>query len=195
MEKEWINRGFLYGPLIPIYGYGAVVGLLLTFPVRGSIPMIFLIGMLGATVLEYCTGVVMQKLFHARYWDYSRNRFNLNGYICPFCSFAWGLFSVVQIKILHPLFESAILEVPADVSSLISTILVAIYAADTALSVQSALNLKKKRQNNQINVLQKRTEDRLVRFQSKRLQTIKVISLPGLTITRAVARIAGKCGS
>ncbi len=195
MEKEWINRGFLYGPLIPIYGYGAVVGLLLTFPVRGSIPMIFLIGMLGATVLEYCTGVVMQKLFHTRYWDYSRNRFNLNGYICPFCSFAWGLFSVVQIKILHPLFESAILEVPADVSSLISTILVAIYAADTALSVQSALNLKKKRQNNQRNVLQKRTEDRLVRFQSKRLQPIKVISLPGLTITRAVARIAGKCGS
>ena len=141
-EKKWINRGFLYGPLIPIYGFGAIIVFLITLPVRDSIPMIFLAGMSCSTALEYGTGIVMQKLFHARYWDYSRNRFNLNGYICPFCSFGWGLFSVAQIKILHPLFESAILEIPVAVASLISTILVALYAADTALSVQSALYLQ-----------------------------------------------------
>ena len=158
-EKKWINRGFLYGPLIPIYGFGAIIVFLITLPVRDSIPMIFLAGMSCSTALEYGTGIVMQKLFHARYWDYSRNRFNLNGYICPFCSFGWGLFSVAQIKILHPLFESAILEIPVAVASLISTILVALYAADTALSVQSALYLQKKPEMNQIGLIDKLTED------------------------------------
>lgn len=142
-ERRWINRGFLYGPLIPIYGFGAIIVFLITLPVRDSIPMNFLAGMLCSTVLEYGTGVVMQKLFHTRYWDYSRSRFNLSGYICPLCSFGWGIFSVVQIKILHPLFERAILEIPVAAASLISTILVALYAADTALSVQSALYLQK----------------------------------------------------
>lgn len=158
-EKKWINRGFLYGPLIPIYGFGAIIVFLITLPVRDSIPMIFLAGMSCSTALEYGAGIVMQKLFHARYWDYSRNRFNLNGYICPFCSFGWGLFSVAQIKILHPLFESAILEIPVAVASLISTILVALYAADTALSVQSALYLQKKPEMNQIGLIDKLTEE------------------------------------
>lgn len=158
-EKKWINRGFLYGPLIPIYGFGAIIVFLITLPVRDSIPMIFLAGMSCSTALEYGTGIVMQKLFHARYWDYSRNRFNLNGYICPFCSFGWGLFSVAQIRILHPLFESAILEIPVAVASLISTILVALYAADTALSVQSALYLQKKPEMNQIGLIDKLTEE------------------------------------
>lgn len=154
-EKRWINRGFLYGPFIPIYGYGAIIGLLLTLQVQNSVPLVFIIGMSGSTALEYCTGIIMQKLFHVRYWDYSKNRFNLNGYICPFCSLVWGVFSVVQIKILTPFFENSILKMPVGISSLISTILVAVYAADTALSVQSELSLKKKHINNQIGVIYK----------------------------------------
>ena len=141
-ERKWTNRGFLYGPLIPIYGFGAIIVFLITLSVKDSIPMIFLVGISCSTALEYGTGVVMQRLFQERYWDYSRNRFNLNGYICPLCSFGWGLFSVVQIKILHPLLESAILEIPVAVAGLLSTIFVALCAADTALSVQSARHLQ-----------------------------------------------------
>ncbi len=158
-ERKWVNRGFLYGPLIPIYGFGAVIVLLITLPVQDSIPMIFLAGMSGSTVLEYGTGVVMQKLFHARYWDYRKNRFNLDGYICPFCSFGWGLFSVVQIKMLHPFVESAILEIPVAVSGFISTIFVAVYAADTTLSVQSALYLRKRPKSNKISRICKYMEE------------------------------------
>lgn len=142
-EKKWINRGFLYGPLIPIYGFGAIIVFLITLSVRDSIPKIFIVGVSCSTALEYGTGVVMQKLFHRRYWDYNRKCFNLNGYVCPFCSLGWGLFSVVQIKVLHPFFESAILEIPTVAASFLSMIFVAIYAADTALSVQSALCLQK----------------------------------------------------
>lgn len=142
-EKKWINRGFLYGPLIPIYGFGAIIVILITLSVRDSIPMIFIAGVSCSTALEYGTGVVMQKLFHRRYWDYNRNRFNLNGYVCPLCSLGWGLLSVVQIKVLHPFFESVILEIPVAAASFLSMILFAIYATDTALSVQSALYLQK----------------------------------------------------
>lgn len=143
-EKRWINRGFLHGPMVPIYGFGAIIVLLVTSPVRDSIPMIFLAGMTSSTVLEYGTGVVMQRLFQARYWDYSRNCFNLNGYICPICSLGWGIFSVVQIKILHPLIEGAVLDIPVAAASLAGVALVTIYVIDTTLSIRSALHLQEK---------------------------------------------------
>lgn len=145
-ERKWVNRGFLFGSFIPIYGFGAIIVLWLTLPVRDNILLIFIFGMLGATLLEYVTGVAMQKLFHARYWDYSRNRFNINGYICPFCSFGWGVFSVVQIKVLHLFVESAILKIPTNIASLISLILVAVYSADTAISIQTAWYLREYKQ-------------------------------------------------
>jgi len=152
-QKKWVNRGFLYGPLIPIYGFGAIFVLCIAPFVHDDIPLIFLLGMIGITVIEYCTGVAMQKLFHARYWDYSKNQFNVNGYICPFCSFVWGIFSVIQIKFLHFFIESVVLKMSSDVIEIISIILVAIYAADTALSVQSALYLCKNQKDKQTEFL------------------------------------------
>lgn len=101
--------------------------------------MIFFVGMSCATVLEYGTGTVMGKLFHTRYWDYSNNRFHLHGYICPLCSFGWGIFSVALIRILHPILAAAVLKIPATATALICAVLFAVYAADTALSVQAAL--------------------------------------------------------
>lgn len=142
LKRHWVNRGFLYGPLIPIYGFGAITVLWITLPVRSSIPLIFLFGMLGATVLEYFTGAAMERLFHVRYWDYSNNHFNLNGHICLFCSLGWGVFSVLMVKVLHLPFENAILRIPANIANLTSTALVAALAVDTTKSVQSALDLR-----------------------------------------------------
>lgn len=142
LEKHWVNRGFLYGPMIPIYGFGAITVLLITLPVRESIPLIFLFGMAGATALEYVTGDAMEYLFHVRYWDYSSHRFNVNGYICLFASLGWGAFSVLMVKVLHLPFERMVLTIPQDAASLLSTVLVAVFAADTTKSVQSALDLR-----------------------------------------------------
>lgn len=142
LKRHWVNRGFLYGPLIPIYGFGAITVLWITLPVRSSIPLIFLFGMLGATVLEYFTGAAMERLFHVRYWDYSNNHFNLNGHICLFCSLGWGVFSVLMVKVLHLPFENAILKIPANIANFTSTALVAAFAVDTTKSVQSALDLR-----------------------------------------------------
>lgn len=142
LQRRWINRGFLYGPLIPIYGFGAITVLWITLPVRNSIALIFLFGMIGATILEYFTGAAMERLFHVRYWDYSNNRFNLNGHICLFCSLGWGTFSILMVKVLHLPFENIILKIPANIASFTSTVLVAAFAVDTTRSVQSALDLR-----------------------------------------------------
>ena len=111
-KREWINRGFLYGPILPIYGFGAIIILWLTLPVQYSLILIFLFGMIGATLLEYATGFVMERLFHVRYWDYSNCRFNVNGYICLFATLGWGVFSILLVKVLHPPIERIVLQIP-----------------------------------------------------------------------------------
>ena len=89
-EKRWMNRGFLNGPLLPIYGFGAVFILLFTLPVAANPLLVFLMGMAGATLLEYVTGSFLENTFHVRYWDYSMYRWNLHGHICLAASLCWG---------------------------------------------------------------------------------------------------------
>ena len=100
-KKKFVNRGFMVGPWLPIYGSGAVAVLWIVLPVRDNIFLVFLFGMLAATILEYCTGTVMEALFKVRYWDYSNHPFNINGHVCLLCSLGWGVFSVLLAYVLH----------------------------------------------------------------------------------------------
>ena len=93
LTKRLTNRGFLTGPMLPIYGSGAVVMLCATYPVQSSDIGIFLLGLIVATILEYVTGVVMETLFQVRYWDYSDKKFNIQGHICLSSSLAWGFYT------------------------------------------------------------------------------------------------------
>lgn len=141
-QRRWVNRGFLHGPLLPIYGFGAVIILWATLPVRGSLPLIFLLGMLAATALEYVTGAAMEALFKVRYWDYSGKPFNLNGHICLACSLAWGAFSVLLVKVLHPPFEDLVLRLPAFLADALACVLTVYFTADTVRSFQAAMDLR-----------------------------------------------------
>ena len=141
-QRRWVNRGFLHGPLLPIYGFGAVIILWATLPVRQSLPLIFLLGMLAATALEYVTGAAMEALFKVRYWDYSGKPFNLNGHICLTCSLAWGAFSVLLVKVLHPPFEDLVLRLPAFLADALACVLTVYFTADTVRSFQAAMDLR-----------------------------------------------------
>lgn len=141
-QHAWVNRGFLYGPWLPIYGFGAIIILFLTLPVREHLLLVYLFGMAGSTILEYITGAAMEKLFHMRYWDYSQHRFNLNGHICLSVSLAWGVFSILLVSFLHPPVEKLILLIPAWLAEPLSLVLVALFTLDTTKSVQAALDLK-----------------------------------------------------
>ena len=129
-KREWINRGFLRGPLLPIYGFGAISILWLTLPVREHLGLVFVIGLIGADILEYITGAAMEDMFHMRYWDYSSNKFNLNGYICLSSTLLWGCFSVILIKVIHPPIERLVLGIPAVIADPISVAAVAAFAVD-----------------------------------------------------------------
>lgn len=141
-EHQWINRGFLYGPWLPIYGFGAIIILFLTLPVRKNLIWIFLLGMTGATVLEYVTGDVMERLFHVRYWDYSKQPLNVNGHICLGVSLAWGVFSILLVHFLHSPVEQLVFAIPPRSADALSMLLTVLFAVDTTKSVQSALDLK-----------------------------------------------------
>ena len=141
-SRKWVNRGFLSGPLLPIYGFGAVIILLLTLPVRSSIPLVYLVGMAGATVLEYVTGAAMERLFHMRYWDYSQKPLNLNGHICLGCSLGWGVFSVLLVEVLHPPVERLISALPELPAEILSAVLLVAATVDVTRSVQAAFHLR-----------------------------------------------------
>ena len=142
-KRRWVNRGFMYGPMLPIYGFGALAVLISTIRVRDSIPLIFLFGMVGATLLEYVTGAAMERLFNVKYWDYSNQKFNLNGYICLTSSLGWGLFSVLLVKFVHVPIEGAVLKIPTIIAEGIAFVLTVAAAVDVTQSFNDAMDLKR----------------------------------------------------
>lgn len=150
-QHRWVNRGFLHGPMLPIYGSGAVIILLATIPVERSLVLIYLCGMVAATALEYVTGAVMERLFHVRYWDYSTQKCNLNGYICLTSSLAWGFFSILLVRFLHPPVGRLLLRLPDWLTDPLALVLVACTAADAVQSFNAAMDLR--------NVLTRLTEE------------------------------------
>ena len=150
-QHRWVNRGFLHGPLLPIYGSGAIIILFATLPVENDLRLVWLLGMLAATVLEYVTGAVMERLFQVRYWDYSKQKFNLNGHICLSSSIAWGFFSILLVKFIHPPIARLLADVPAWLVDPLALALTVMFTVDVVQSVQAALDLRE--------VLSKLTEE------------------------------------
>lgn len=141
-RRRWVNRGFLHGPALPIYGAGAVLILLFTFPVRHYPALLYLSGAVAATALEYCTGAAMERLFKVRYWDYSGQKFNMNGYICLSSSITWGVFSLLLVKLAHPPVARLVLAIPAGLAVPLALALTAGFTVDAVRSVQAALDLR-----------------------------------------------------
>lgn len=141
-KHRWVNRGFMHGPLLPIYGSGAVIILLMTIPVRENLVLIFLLGMTGATILEYCTGVCMEKLFKVKYWDYSNYRLNLNGHICLRVSIGWGVFSIALVRGLHLPVEYLVLMIPDNAAQAAAYVITAAAAVDFTQSFNEAMDLR-----------------------------------------------------
>ena len=168
-RRQWVNRGFLHGPMLPIYGTGAVIILLATIPVRDSLWLVFLLGMLAATALEYVTGAAMEALFKVRYWDYSKQPFNLNGYICLTSSLAWGAFSILLVRFLHPPVEDLVLRLPAFLVDPLAFLLTIAVTVDAVRSFQAAMDLREvltrlTEENEDLRRFRERTEvERLLR--------------------------------
>lgn len=163
LKHKWINRGFLKGPLLPIYGSGAIVVLISTITVKENIFLVFIIGMIAATVLEYITGELMESIFNVRYWDYSNKPFNINGHICLLSSLAWGVFSIILVEVVNPKVANLIIMIPNEISEGIAYLMTIFITIDGVQSFNVAINLKNiliriTERNETIKVIKKRIE-------------------------------------
>ena len=102
VQKKPVNSGFLYGPFCPIYGFGAVFMFLCLNVFANNTFLLFIIAFFTLSLWEYTVGVLLEKLFHTKYWDYSENKFNIKGRVCLLNSLFWGFLGVIFIKFMHP---------------------------------------------------------------------------------------------
>lgn len=109
---KFVNRGFLNGPVCPIYGTGVVLLLLALSPLRPYAWAVFLAAVLICSALEFATGFVLEKVFHRKWWDYSDRHFNLCGYICPEMSLLWGIAALAVVYALQPMLASLLQKIP-----------------------------------------------------------------------------------
>lgn len=132
--KRFINRGFLIGPWCPIYGVGSLLIVLLLSDYTASPLAVFLLGMILCGALEYLTSYLLEKIFHARWWDYSRRRFNLNGRICANTLIPFGLLGLLLIYVLHPFLMDIFDRLSETALRLLSGGLCVIFCTDVVVS-------------------------------------------------------------
>ena len=131
---RFINRGFLLGPLCPIYGTGAVLMAYFLPLWTTQVESTFLLALVLCGTLEYITSWLMEKLFHARWWDYSQKRFNINGRVCASNLLAFGVMGVFVVKVLKPFAFGLFAKIPTVWLDVISITLTALLIADVAIS-------------------------------------------------------------
>lgn len=141
-KKRFVNRGFISGPFLPLYGSGAVMMLVVSMPFSSNLPLTFLAGVIGATLLEYVTGICMETLFKVRYWDYSNQKFNFKGYICLSSSIAWGFLTILMTRVIHKPIEGFMLAIPKEFLIASVFILTIYIAVDFAMAFRTALDLR-----------------------------------------------------
>lgn len=141
-SKRFVNRGFMKGPMIPIYGEGAIMMAIATYPVRGNIWLEFVMGMVGATLLEFVVGALMEYLFKVKYWDYSKKPFNVKGYICLSSTLCWGVLSVLLAEFIHPAINDVVISMNFSVLVGIVFIISIIFTIDAAISAKEAWDLR-----------------------------------------------------
>ena len=152
-SKHWSNRGFLYGPVCPIYGVGAVSCSIVfgnfSLTVDGVTPVweIFVICAFGSAILEYVTSYMLEKRFNARWWDYSNAPFNIHGRICLPATIAFGLAGTAIVKFVLPVSETVKGQMQPLFAEIMALFLMGLIAADTALTAQSLIDLTQKLDN------------------------------------------------
>ena len=164
-QKRLVNRGFMRGPFLPLYGSGGIMMLVVSMPFQEHLILVYIAGCIGATILEYVTGVTMEALFKVRYWDYSDKKFNFQGHICLGTSLAWGLLTILMTRLVHKPVENLVLMIPTTVLTVVTLILTVTIACDFALSFKAAMDLR------DILVMMEKAREEMVHIQ-KRLDVI-----------------------
>ncbi|WP_029699064.1 putative ABC transporter permease [Clostridium sp. Ade.TY] len=141
IDRVWVNRGFLNGPVCPVYGFGAllVIGLLNRFSY--NILLLFVMAVIITTAIEYITAVILENAFDLKWWDYSNYKFNYKGRICVLNSVLFGVLSVFLVKVLHPFIISKISLIPAKFALIAAVVIIIIFIIDIIATVTSLVDM------------------------------------------------------
>lgn len=140
--KKFVNRGFLIGPYCPIYGTGAIlITLLLNRYIEDPFTL-FIMAILICSLLEYITSYSMEKLFKARWWDYSRYRFNINGRICLETTIPFGILGLFIMYVANPFILNILLSIPSILLHTITGMLFLVFLVDNMISFKIMLGVR-----------------------------------------------------
>ena len=141
-KHKFADRGFLIGPYCPIYGCGALLITIFLTKLEEYPLALFSVTILVCGVLEYFTSYIMEKIFHARWWDYSENRFNINGRVCLETIIPFGILGLALIYIVNPFIFDNLAKVPESTLNIIAIIIAVIFAIDNLVSFKVISNVR-----------------------------------------------------
>ncbi len=142
LKKIVLNRGFLIGPYLPIYGFGCLIMVWLLFRYEDDLLVLFIMSAFFCTVLEYFTSLLMEKLFKLRWWDYSNRKFQINGRVCLNNALLFGLGGILVVKVLHPFLSGVVYLLPSSITIWLAIILFFIFLFDFVESSYIIVRLK-----------------------------------------------------
>ena len=137
-DKKFVNRGFLLGPYCPIYGFSSIIMILYLSRYRNSFITVFLLAVVVCSIMEYLVSYLMEKLFKARWWDYSNRKFNINGRVCLENSIWFGLLGALLIYIVNPFLFNVIAMISDKVLIIVGSVLLVIFITDLIISLPLA---------------------------------------------------------
>ena len=143
-QGKFVNRGFLNGPICPIYGVGVSVVIYFLTPLSGNLIFLYVTSTILVTVLEGLTGYFMDKIFHHKWWDYSNQPLNIGGYVCLIFSLVWGVACVAIVKGIHPLIHKVLAMIPVVAGVVILCVLSIALFADLYVTASGILKLNRK---------------------------------------------------
>ena len=191
-KHKFVNRGFLIGPYCPIYGFGVVIVSLLLTRASKHIIILFLLSSVICGTLEYLTSYFMEKIFKARWWDYSNKKFNINGRICLETLIPFGLISVFVICVLNPWILDKLYIIPKNILTYVIIGFIIIFIVDNLVSFNIILkfkNLNKKEKDNTEEITEKvkeTAEAAIKRLNTEREELINKIKISRLRLVKNV---------
>lgn len=141
-KHKFSDRGFLIGPYCPIYGCGGILITLLLTALKEHPIALFSTAILICGILEYITSYLMEKIFHARWWDYTKNKFNINGRVCLETIIPFGLLGLALIYGINPFIFNILTKIPNDVSNIVAIIIAILFALDIGISFKVISNVR-----------------------------------------------------
>lgn len=140
--KKFVNRGFMIGPYCPIYGWGAIAITILLHRYTNDWIILFFMSIITCGILEYATSYAMEKLFHARWWDYSKRKYNINGRICLETLIPFGILGLIIMYITNPFILAQFAKLSEATLNIIAIVLFVIFSIDGLISLMIVSNVR-----------------------------------------------------